>query len=120
MTAIAAALCSTPLRSVNGAWRRLPPLPPGTAVLLFGLCSAWRSNDRVPAAKHRVAATPGAAAMPHRLSAVLFVDTWQLRLCGGAGLAAALVCCGIPHACAISSLSTRLHARGGCRPLRLG
>ena len=38
---------------VAGAWRRLPRLPAGTAVLLFGLCTAWRSNDRIPAAEHR-------------------------------------------------------------------
>lgn len=33
---------------VGGAWRRLPRLPAGSAVLLFGLCTAWRSNDPDP------------------------------------------------------------------------
>ncbi|KAL4458113.1 hypothetical protein ABPG75_012978 [Micractinium tetrahymenae] len=63
---------------VAGAWQRLPRLPAGTAVLLFGICTAWRSNDRIPAAEHRVADDPallgGAAGVtPRRLSAVLFV-----------------------------------------------
>lgn len=63
---------------VAGAWQRLPRLPAGTAVLLFGICTAWRSNDRIPAAEHRVADEPallaGAAGVtPRRLSAVLFM-----------------------------------------------
>lgn len=69
-----------------GTWQRLPPLPAGTAVLLFGICTAWRSNDRVPAAQHRVADEPallaGAAGVtPRRLSAVLFMG----KLGGRAG-----------------------------------
>eukprot|EP00887_Chlorella_sp_A99_P008017 scaffold12.g8017.t1 len=76
---------------VAGAWRRLPRLAPGCAVLLFGLCTAWRSNDRVPAAEHRVADAPallaGAAEglSRRRVSAVLFVG-----LCDSAVLAPAL------------------------------
>lgn len=58
---------------VGGEWRRLPRPSPGTAVLLFGICTAWRSNERIPAAEHRVADAPAAAASQRRMSAVLFV-----------------------------------------------
>ena len=47
-----------------------------SAVLLFGLCTAWRSNDRVRAAEHRVADAAAAGpdgTSPRRLSAVLFM-----------------------------------------------
>ncbi|KAL4432798.1 hypothetical protein ABPG77_008124 [Micractinium sp. CCAP 211/92] len=76
---------------VAGAWQRLPRLPAGTAVLLFGICTAWRSNDRIPAAEHRVADAPallaGAAGVtPRRLSVVLFMG-----LCDSATLAPALL-----------------------------
>ncbi|PSC73078.1 2OG-Fe(II) oxygenase family [Micractinium conductrix] len=75
---------------VGGAWRRLPHLPSGSAVFLFGLCTAWRSNDRIRAAEHRVADDPAllgsGGVSPRRLSAVLFVG-----LCDSAELAPALV-----------------------------
>ncbi|KAI7837221.1 hypothetical protein COHA_008947 [Chlorella ohadii] len=71
---------------VGGAWRRLPRPSPGTAVLLFGICTAWRSNERIPAAEHRVADAPAATASHRRLSAVLFVGLRDDAL-----LAAALV-----------------------------
>jgi len=64
---------TTPRCRVGGAWRSLPRPSPGTAVLLFGICTAWRSNERIPAAEHRVADAPAATASHRRLSAVLFV-----------------------------------------------
>ncbi|PRW33139.1 2OG-Fe(II) oxygenase family [Chlorella sorokiniana] len=73
---------------VDGTWRRLARPAPGTAVLLFGICTAWRSNERIPAAEHRVADTPAATASQRRLSAVLFVG-----LCDDALLAPALTSC---------------------------
>eukprot|EP00775_Hariotina_reticulata_P012393 gene12393-12528_t len=72
---------------VGEAWHTLPALPPSSAVLMFGLCTAWRSNDRIRAAEHRVgdaAAGPGGVS-PRRLSAVLFMG-----LCDTAVLAPAL------------------------------
>lgn len=68
--------CGLEVRS-GGAWRRVPRLAPGSAVLLFGLCTAWRSNDRLKAAEHRVAEDPSLPAVggvaPRTLSAVLFM-----------------------------------------------
>ena len=44
----------------GGAWRPVSVPPAGSAVLLFGWCANVRSNDRVPAALHRVVdADPG-------------------------------------------------------------
>lgn len=59
----------------KGAWRPVD-VPAGSAVLLFGWCANVRSNDRVPAALHRVVdAAPKAAAggVPQRQSAVFFL-----------------------------------------------
>jgi len=59
---------------VSDSWLALPPLPPTSAVLLFGLCTAWRSNDRIRAAEHRVVdVMVGPDGSPRRLSAVLFM-----------------------------------------------
>jgi hypothetical protein len=61
---------------VGDSWHVLPPLPLTSAVLLFGLCTAWRSNDRIRAAEHRVADAAASGAKgtsPRRLSAVLFM-----------------------------------------------
>lgn len=60
----------------GGVWAPVPVGEPGEAVLLFGWCTTFRSNGRVPAALHRVASPPAAAASGterRRLSAVLFV-----------------------------------------------
>ena len=40
--------------NVSGTWRQVEVTSPGAAVLLFGWCTAIRSNDRVPATLHRV------------------------------------------------------------------
>lgn len=59
----------------------LPALPSGSAVLLFGLCTAWRSNDRIRAAEHRVADVVVAAAdSARRLS--LLCSSWVSHLRG--------------------------------------
>ena len=62
---------------VGDEWRPLPDWATSdaeTAVLLFGLCTAWRSNDRIRAAEHRVGdVTRGGTGSPRRLSAVLFM-----------------------------------------------
>lgn len=63
---------------VEGEWRDIPPSASGNAVqavLLFGLCTAWRSNDRIKAANHRVVnSTPvNMQTVARRCSAVLFV-----------------------------------------------
>lgn len=53
--------------------------PPPRRLPRFGLCTAWRSNDRVRAAEHRVSAAPVPASggpPPRRLSAVLFLGAW--------------------------------------------
>lgn len=70
---------------VGDSWHVLPPLPPTSAVLLFGLCTAWRSNDRLRAAEHRVtdaAASGLEGTSPRRLSAVLFMGGCSGRLLG--------------------------------------
>lgn len=59
---------------VGASWQALPQLPASSAVLLFGLCTAWRSNDRLRAAEHRVVDVAGPqGAAGRRLSAVLFM-----------------------------------------------
>jgi len=52
----------------NGEWHDIPK-PATGALVLFGICTAWRSNDRIEAPKHRV--DPSLSA--RRLSAVLFI-----------------------------------------------
>jgi len=52
------------------------PVPPKDTVLLFGWCSKVRSNDRIPAALHRVVDSPVAdknSVVPRRTTAILFV-----------------------------------------------
>lgn len=39
---------------VNNEWHELPPIPKGSAVMLFGWCTQIRSNGRIPAVMHRV------------------------------------------------------------------
>jgi len=61
---------------LDGVWMDIPvPKAGNSAVLLFGICAAWRSNDRVAAVKHRVENQPGCGDgdAKRRLSAVLFV-----------------------------------------------
>lgn len=62
----------------GGSWAPIPAGGPGEAVLLFGWCTTFRSNGRVPAALHRVTSPPAAEnpderAERRRVSAVLFV-----------------------------------------------
>ena len=78
------------MHRVGDTWHVLPALPPTSAVLLFGLCTAWRSNDRLRAAEHRMAdAAAGgpAGTSRRRLSAVLFLGMWvaDTQGRGGAG-----------------------------------
>lgn len=48
-------------------------VPCGKTVLLFGICAAWRSNDRIHAAEHRVGNPPSFDGTHQaRMSAVLF------------------------------------------------
>jgi len=61
---------------LDGLWRDVPvPKAANSAILLFGICTAWRSNDRINAVKHRVVNQPSDVDGPvkRRLSAVLFV-----------------------------------------------
>ena len=54
-------------------WRPLD-VSSGSAILLFGWCANIRSNDRVPAALHRVVDAPGQnGIVPRRISAVFYV-----------------------------------------------
>ena len=58
-------------------WRPLE-VSLGSAVLLFGWCANIRSNDRIPAALHRVEDVRGQeeaimGVVPRRMSAILFV-----------------------------------------------
>jgi len=59
---------------LDGEWKSVAPLSPGTAILLFGWVTQIRSNDRISAAPHRVVndATDGATTVPRRTAAVLF------------------------------------------------
>ena len=58
----------------KGVWRPVE-VAAGSAVLVFGWCANVRSNDRVPAALHRVvdAAAGPDGVVPRRLSAVFFL-----------------------------------------------
>lgn len=58
----------------SGIWRPIE-VAAGSALLLFGWCANIRSNDRVPAALHRVvdAAAGPDGIVPRRQSAVLFL-----------------------------------------------
>ena len=57
-------------------WRPLE-VSLGSAVLLFGWCANIRSNDRIPAALHRVEDAGGQKeameVVPRRMSAILFI-----------------------------------------------
>jgi len=60
---------------VDGIWHAVEPLTgrPDAGILIFGTCTAWRSNSRITAINHRVIDqqdTNGLA--PRRLSAVYF------------------------------------------------
>eukprot|EP00603_Paraphysomonas_imperforata_P008716 CAMPEP_0114431986 /NCGR_PEP_ID=MMETSP0103-20121206/10908_1 /TAXON_ID=37642 ORGANISM="Paraphysomonas imperforata, Strain PA2" /NCGR_SAMPLE_ID=MMETSP0103 /ASSEMBLY_ACC=CAM_ASM_000201 /LENGTH=334 /DNA_ID=CAMNT_0001601619 /DNA_START=29 /DNA_END=1033 /DNA_ORIENTATION=+ len=59
---------------VNEEWQSIPSRP-DQCVVLFGICTAWRSNSRLKACKHRVVdmASQKSSVVPQRLSAVLFV-----------------------------------------------
>ena len=60
--------------SLNDTWRPIPPVPEGSALLLFGWCTQIRSNGRIPAALHRVVDAPAVGGIvPRRTSAVLFI-----------------------------------------------
>jgi len=61
---------------LDGRWMDVPvPKAANSAIALFGICTAWRSNDRIHAVKHRVTNQPGLqdGVAKRRLSAVLFV-----------------------------------------------
>lgn len=60
--------------SLNDTWHPIPPVPEGSALLLFGWCTQIRSNGRIPAALHRVVDAPAVSGIvPRRTSAVLFI-----------------------------------------------
>jgi len=52
----------------NNAWVKVATPPAGAAICLFGICTSWRSNDRLASPKHRV--DPGLEG--RRISAVIF------------------------------------------------
>lgn len=78
-------------------WMDLPPIPKGSAILMFGWCAKVRSNGRIPAVLHRVTQHSLASSVApqqdqgkgqeqeqaqhqyrNRVSAVLFVNPTQM------------------------------------------
>lgn len=60
-------------------WHKLPPIPNGSAIMLFGWCTKIRSNGRIPAVLHRVGQHHLDAnnKATSRIAAVLFCNPTQ-------------------------------------------